>query len=215
MQKGLSNLVRLPILINGRQATPRENFRSPSTKPFNERLFLSGSNDEDAVGHRDNHPASRDPSSYLVESCSDTSPDPAVDQFPANSCNVMQPASNQLSRDDASTHRTLLRGDFCATTPERSTRGPTPSSIRRNNSYALSPSRIRGFIRRSGPYVQDHSTINDSTTDPYSLASHGRKSPVTSGQTPIDSGDLNDVVDDALAEFDRWVASGAVIIIPD
>ena len=89
--------------------------------------------------------------------------------------------------------------------------------MRRNNSFVLSPSRISGFIGRSGPYVQ---AIDDSTIDPHGLASLGRKIPVTSDinsqiPAPVDPGDLDDTVDDPLAEFDRWLASGAVEIIPD
>lgn len=164
------------------------------------------------MDHCDNHSTSRNPS-YLDESCSDTAPDPAVGQLSANDRNAVQPASSQWSRDGAS----LLCGGF-GVTPRRSTRGSTPSNIRRNNSYALSPSRITGFIRRSQPHAQDHSTISDSTIDTHGLASHGRKIPDINGinsQTPVDPGDLNEALDDPLAEFDRWVASGAVEIIPD
>ena len=201
---------RVFLHANGCQAVSSENFRL-STEFSKERLFLPGSNDEGT--DRDNHFASRVPTFYLDESRSDTAPDSAIDQFSTNSWNAIQPASSQWSRDDASTHRTLLCGGSGVTTPQRSTRGPTPSTIRRNDSYVLSPSRITGFIRRSGPYVQDHSTIDDSTIDPHGLASHGRKIPVTSAL--VDPGDLKDTVDDPLAEFDRWLASGAVEIIPD
>lgn len=74
-----------------------------------------------------------------------------------------------------------------------------------------------GFVRRSGPYVPDHSTNDDATIDPQGLASHRRKSPVSgiNPQSHGDPADLNDTVSDALAEFERWVASGAVEILPD
>jgi len=187
----------------------------PSTKFPKERLFLPGSNDENTTDPLDNHSASRNLTSYLNESYFDTALDPAVDQFSTNSQNVIQPASSQWLRDDASTHRILLGGGSGLTTLPRSTRWPTPSTIRRNDSYALSPSRITGFIRRSGQYVQDHPTIDDSRINPHGLASHGGKIPVTSGINSNTSVDLGDTVDDPLAEFDRWLASGAVEILPD
>lgn len=188
----------------------------PSIKSAKERLFLPGSNDdEDTADLLDNHSTSRDPTSYLNESCSDAAPDPAVDQFSTNSQNIIQPASSQWFRDDANTHRILLGGGSGLTTLPRNTRRPTPSTIRRNNSYALSPSRITGFVRRSGPYVQDHSTIDDSKIHPHSLASHGGNFPVTSGINSNPSVDPGDTVDDPLAEFDRWLASGAVEILPE
>lgn len=60
--------------------------------------------------------------------------------------------------------------------------------------------------------------INGSTVDSLSLASCGRKISDSSinSQTPVDSRDLKGTpMDDPLAEFDRWLASGAVVIIPD
>lgn len=166
---------------DGCQVISCENFQQ-STAFIEQRLFLP---DEDTMNGCDNHSTSW--VSTFDERRSDVAPDHVV--------------------DDARTHQTLLRSSFDVTTPERSVRKLTPSTIRRNNSYALSPSRIAGFIRRSGPYERDQPTINDSAIDP-----------TTSGVNPrfsVDPADLDSTVDDPLAEFERWVASGAVEIIPD
>lgn len=175
-------------------------------------LFLPGSNDEDTADRCDNHSANKNPTSYLDESRCDAAPDPTVRQSSANDWNAIQPPSSQWTRDNAS-----VLCDGFGVTPHRSTRGSPPSSIRRNDSCALSPSRIRSFIQRSRLHAQNHSATSDSTNDLCLLASHGREIPVIDGinsQTSVDTRDLNDD-HDPLIEFDRWLASGAVEITPD
>lgn len=215
-QKGLLHFVSFAILTE-HQAFSGETFQT-SAKLSTQRLFLPSSNDEDAAGHCARYPATRVATSYLDGICSDTILDPVSDQIPANDWNVIQPASSQWPKDDANAHRTLLCDSPGVTTPHRSARSPSQSALKRHDSYELSPSRITGFIRRSRLYVQDRLTSNGSTANSSGPASHRKTFPDSSvnPEIPVDSSNLRDVsMEDPLAEFDRWLASGAVIIIPD
>lgn len=188
----------------------------PPTKVSTQQLFLPGSSDEGDVDYCD-HSATNDPASYHDESCSDTVSNTAVGQDSANDWNTSQPASSQWSRDEANINQTLLGGSVGVTTPHRNARSTTQSTLRRKDSYALSPSRMTGFIRRSQPYVC-HSTIRGPTVEPLDLTFKGTKFPGSDvdPKPPVDSGGSEDIpMEDPLAEFDRWLASGAVVIIPD
>ncbi|KAG9318654.1 putative ATP-dependent DNA helicase MER3 [Chiua virens] len=191
----------------------------PSTELSEKRLFLSDPDSDVAAERCNSHSVTTDPTFYRDHSGS-RAPAFVVGRVSANDWDVKQTTSGQWSRDNANTHLTLLRGTFGTTTPLGNTRRFSPSALRKKSSYEdLSPSRFRGFIRRPKPYSQDDRTVNDSTANLCGLSSPARKHDETgeiSFQTPTDTRESRDATDDdPLAEFDRWVASGAVEIVSD
>ncbi|KIK97520.1 hypothetical protein PAXRUDRAFT_10143 [Paxillus rubicundulus Ve08.2h10] len=171
---------------------------------------------------------------YLEETFFDVIPDSASEKVvhrpSANECNTTQPSSSQWSKDDASTHRALFGRNHVpakeASPQLKDTVDPRVSTVvmRRKDSYTLSPSRISGFIQRSKPYVREHpKTDNSPLFQNGSPLAHvdTRMIPLASAKGSINSqvhvptNDPDKILDDALAEFDRWLASGAVEIIPE
>ncbi|KIJ69181.1 hypothetical protein HYDPIDRAFT_24034 [Hydnomerulius pinastri MD-312] len=210
-------------------------------------LFLQGSDD---VGDLEFNPGMQERSHrspkpektpvyegdfYLDETHFDIVPDPAseatINQSSTNVWNPTQLSSSEWSRDDASTHQRLC--DWSRESAVETAllpRGVSPPAMKRKDSYALSPTRISGFMKRSQPdrsqersklasriLHQDCTTFNTIT----------RKSPVpamqaiTRAHTPtisisqVPTSDVQGDSDDPLAEFERWLTSGAVDIIPD
>jgi ATP-dependent DNA helicase HFM1/MER3 len=173
---------------------------------------------------------------YLDETCFDVIPDSAsemvVHRSSTNECNATQPSSSQWSKDDASTHRALFDRSRMpvkeASLQLKDAVDPRVSTAvmkrKRKDSYALSPSRISGFIRRSKPYVQEHPQTDNPllfrNDSPLPLVDHrmipaaGAKASVNS-QVHAPMNEPDETLDDPLAEFDRWLASGAVEIISD
>ncbi|KAF9227710.1 P-loop containing nucleoside triphosphate hydrolase protein [Gyrodon lividus] len=233
----------------GKQATSHSVSVKSSEKP----LFSHSSDDDDvAADLRERAQENRshfatgdqipayDDDFHLDETCFDVAPDSAsetlVHQSSANEWNTTLPSSNEWSRDDASTHRTLFsrgRDPVKETAPQPGDavelRVP-PFVMRRKNSYLLSPSRISGFIRRSKPHVQDPSKIDNHTLHrngsalPHidariNLVAGPRAGVSSQTHGPrIDGAPTNDpdeTLDDPLADFDRWLASGAVEITPE
>jgi ATP-dependent DNA helicase HFM1/MER3 len=149
------------------------------------------------------------------ERYSDPTTDSPVGKSSTSDWNAIHRTRTQRSRYNVSNKGTMLFNDFNVVSPLESTRvsESTLLTTKKDDFYALSPSRIRGFIQRSLPHSQEHSTVHDPTADPHDLVFHPR-TPDTSHidlQTPVHASGL----DDPLAEFEHWLASGAVEIIPN
>ncbi|KAF9246342.1 P-loop containing nucleoside triphosphate hydrolase protein [Melanogaster broomeanus] len=187
---------------------------------------------------RDQTPA-YDDDFYLDETWFNAIPDSSsatvINHSSAKDGSATQLSSNELSRDGATTHGTSFsRSDGLVKEDTPQIRddvkpGMCRSVLKRKASYALSPSRFSGFIRRSKPQTQlskiDEPTLYrsgsalphiETRTIPFASTHVGVSAQIPAHSIdPASTNDLDGTWDDPLAEFDRWLASGAVEITSD